>query len=275
MRFSQRIGKREVKTELDKEGLSSELRNTLWSLVLDLVINVKPNIKRYGRNYSALLIYFRELWINFYKWPIDYLPCKNGEVEFLEATPIVRDWFFKAEWYLVLDFIEFTSMYNPKFAEICNCYLKRELSAYRFVYGKLVVINSKEEIMEVETAIKNSDKFSSVKTHITTALDLLSDRKKPDYRNSIKESISAVESLAKIITKNDKTTLGQALKEIESKHNIPGSLKTAFSALYGYTSDEGGIRHSLIETGVTVDIEEARFMLIACSAFINYLISKT
>lgn len=104
---------------------------------------------------------------------------------------------------------------------------------------------------------------------------MLSDKKKPDYRNSIKESISAVESLAKIITKNDKTTLGQALKEIESKHNIPSSLKTAFSALYGYTSDEGGIRHSLIETGVTVDIEEARFMLIACSAFINYLISKT
>ena len=149
------------------------------------------------------------------------------------------------------------------------------MSAYRFVDNKLIEINSKEEIVEIETAIKNTDKFTSVKAHLKRAVELYSDRKTPDYRNSIKESISAVESLSKIITKNEKTTLGQALKELETKHNIPGSLKSAFSSLYGYTSDEGGIRHSLLTSGVSVDIEEARFMLIACSAFVNYLISKT
>lgn len=275
MRFSQRIGKREVKTDLEKSGLSSELRNSLWTLVLELIIEERSNEKRYGEAHSDLSTYFRDLWIHFYKWPIDNLPWRYGTVYDYQATKIVREWFFESDWDLVLDFIEFSSEYHPKFADICNGFLKRELSAYRFVDGKLVEINSKEEIVEIEAAIKNSDKFSSVKTHLTTALDLLSDRKKPDYRNSIKESISAVESLAKIITKNDKTTLGQALKEIESKHNIPASLKSAFSALYGYTSDEGGIRHSLLETGVKVDIEEARFMLIACSAFVNYLISKT
>ncbi len=148
------------------------------------------------------------------------------------------------------------------------------MSAYRFVDSKLVEINSKEEIVEIESAIRNADKYNSVKTHLSTAIDLLSDRKKPDYRNSIKESISAVESLTKIITKNDKTTLGQALKEIEKKHQIPGSLKAAFSALYGYTSDEGGIRHSLLESGVQVDLEEARFMMVTCSAFVNYLMNK-
>ena len=83
-----------------------------------------------------------------------------------------------------------------------------------------------------------------------------------------------MESLSKIIVKNDKTTLGQALKEIEKTHKIPGSLKTAFSALYGYTSDEGGIRHSLLETGVTIDIEESRFMLVAGSAFVTYLLNN-
>ena len=148
------------------------------------------------------------------------------------------------------------------------------MSAYRFVDGNLVEVNSKEEIKEIETAIKNVDKFKPVKDHLKRAIELYSDRKKPDYRNSIKESISAVESLAKIIIKDDKTTLGQALKVIENKHKIPSSLKSAFSALYSYTSDEGGIRHSLLEKGVKIDIEEARFMLIACSAFVNYLISK-
>lgn len=275
MRFSQRIGSREVKTDLEKNGLSADLRNTLWTLVLELIIVKRSNETSYGKVYTDLSIYYRALWIHFFKWPIDQLPWSYGIVEEYNATPIVRKWFFNSDWDLVLDFIEFSAEYHPKFTEICNDFLKREFSAYRFVDGKLVEINSKEEIVEIEEAIKKSDKFSSVKTHLTTALDLLSDRKKPDYRNSIKESISAVESLSKIITKNDKTTLGHALKEIELKHNIPGSLKTAFSALYGYTSDEGGIRHSLLEKGVKVDIEEARFMLIACSAFVNYLISKT
>lgn len=276
MRFSQRIGKQPIKTELEKDGLSQELRNSLWTVVQELIIDALSNEKEYGKTHSYLSKYFRELWIHFFKVPIDSLPWRVYEdtVNRNEATKFVRNWFFKAEWELVLDFVEFSASYNPKFQEICNHFLKKEMSAYRFVDGKLVEINAKEEIVEIETAIRNADKFSSVKTHLTTSLELLSDRKKPDYRNSIKESISAVESLAKIIVDNEKTTLGQALIEIEKKHKIPGSLKSAFSALYGYTSEEGGIRHSLLEHNVKVDIEEARFMLIACSAFVNYLINK-
>jgi len=198
----------------------------------------------------------------------------DGTVSEYNSKPIIRKWFFSADWDLVLDFVEFSSDYNSKFCKICNIYFKEEMSSYRFVDKKLVEVNSEEEIIEIEAAIRNSDKFSSVKTHLKTAIELLSDKKNPDYRNSIKESISAVESLSKIITKNEKTTLGNALKEIEKTHAIPNSLKVAFSALYGYTSDEGGIRHSLLENNVKIDIEEARFMLVTCSAFVNYLLNK-
>ncbi|TVZ08638.1 hypothetical protein JM80_1137 [Cellulophaga sp. RHA_52] len=273
MRFSQRIGKREYKTELEKEGLSPELKNSLWTLVLELIIEERSNEKRYEKH-SDLTVFFRELWIYFYKWPIDNLPMSYGTVTDYEATPTVRKWFFKSDWDLVLDFIEFASDYHPEFCKICNLFLKKEMSAYRFVDGKITEINSKEEVIEIERALNNSDKFKSVKTHLKTAIELLSDRKNPDFRNSIKESISSVESLAKIITDNSKTTLGQALKEIEKKHNIPKSLKSAFSSLYGYTSDTGGIRHSLLESDVKVDLEEARFMLVTCSAFVNYLMNK-
>lgn len=274
MRFSQRIGMQSIKTALEKEDLSTELRNSLWTLILELIINARSNLKSNGESHSDLSKYFRGLWINFYKWPIDDLPSSSGVVDNRFATQIIREWFFKTDWYLVLDFIEFSAKFNPNFAKTCNNFFEREFSAYRFVDENIVEINSKEEILEIETAIKNSDKFSPVKTHLKTALNMLADRKNPDYRNSIKESISAVESLAKLITNNNKATLGQSLKEIESKHDIPGSLKAAFSSLYGYTSDESGIRHALIESDVNVGIQEARFMLIACSAFINYLISK-
>lgn len=279
MRFSQRLGTRPIKVNLEREGLSSELRNSLWTVTRELVIDNLSNDQGYDhygntKSYSPLTVFYRELWIHFFKYPVDNLPVRYGTVNKYDATNTVREWFFKEEWDLVFDFVEFCSPYHEKFAEICNDFLKREMSAYRFVDGNLVEVNSKEEIKEIESAIKNVDKYKSVKEHLRRAVELYSDRNKPDFRNSIKESISAVESIAKILIEDNKTTLGQALKVIEQKHNIPGSLKSAFSALYGYTSDEGGIRHSLLEKGVKIDIEEARFMLIACSAFVNYLISK-
>ena len=217
MRFSQRIGLREVKTDVDNAGLSRELKNSLWTAVLEVIINGRNTEKQHGVKYSDLSIYYRDLWIYFYKKPIDNLPWSYGDVTERKARSIVREWFFNAEWDQVLDFIEFSSDYHYNFANICNGFLKREFSAYRFVDNKIVEINSKEEIIEIENAINNSDKFNSVKIHLTTALGLMSDRKNPDYRNSIKESISAVESLSKIITNNNKTTLGQALKEIEMR----------------------------------------------------------
>jgi hypothetical protein len=274
MRFSERIGLVKPKITLEKSGISQELRNSLWTLILELIIDFREEEKRFGDQYSDLAVYFRDLWIIFFKLPIDNLPWSYGNLDKFHATKIVRNWFFENEWNLIFEFVEFSSTYHPAFKQTCNIFLKIEMSAYRFVDDVLVEINSEEEVIEIENAIKVTSKFNSVKTHLSTALTLLSNRKHPDFRNSIKESISAVEALAKIITNNENTTLGQALKIIESKHGLPSSLKNAFSSLYGFTSSNGGIRHSLLEGDVMIEFEEARFMLIACSAFINYLISK-
>lgn len=278
MRFSQRIGKRPIKIELEKESLSPELRNSLWSLILEVVVETKnKDIERYSREkWSPRSKFFRSIWLHFFKRPIDNLPIQYGEyygqVNYSDAIYEIRDWYYNSDWDLALDFVEYCVNYNENlYSELFNNFFKREMSAYRFVDGSLVEINSKEEVVEIEKAIKSVNKFKSVKTHLKRAVELYADKKNPDYRNSIKESISAVESLSKIIVQDDKTTLGQALKIIEKKHSIPGSLKSAFSALYGYTSDEGGIRHSLLEKNVKVEMEEARFMLIACSAFVSTL----
>ena len=64
------------------------------------------------------------------------------------------------------------------------------------------------------------------------------------------------------------------LKKIESKGiKIHGGLKSAFDKLYGYTSDAKGIRHVGDIGGPSSTFEEAKFMLVACCAFINYLIA--
>jgi hypothetical protein len=108
------------------------------------------------------------------------------------------------------------------------------------------------------------------------ALDLLADRKSPDYRNSIKESISAVEAICSLVAGSSSATLGQALKELEKKKSVDmhPALKGAFDKLYGYTSDAEGIRHALLKES-NLDFEDAKFMLVSCSAFINYLRAKS
>ena len=115
--------------------------------------------------------------------------------------------------------------------------------------------------------------FARAKTHISTAISKLSDRQQPNYRNSIKESISAVESVVRVICDDEKATLGKALKKIDVKVNIHPALKDAFSKIYGYTSDENGIRHALSDES-DLDSEDAVSILAACSAFINYIIVK-
>jgi hypothetical protein len=45
--------------------------------------------------------------------------------------------------------------------------------------------------------------------------------------------------------------------------------------LYGYTSDAGGIRHSLVDGSDPVTVDDARLMIVVCSAFANYLVART
>jgi hypothetical protein len=112
--------------------------------------------------------------------------------------------------------------------------------------------------------------FALVATHLASALNHLSNRQNPDYRNSIKESISAVEAIAKVISRKEKAELGDALAALEQTGKLHGALRKGYTALYGYTSDASGIRHALMdESNLTAD--DAKYFLLACTAFVNYL----
>ena len=90
-------------------------------------------------------------------------------------------------------------------------------------------------------------------------------------RDQVATKSGAVESLAKHIPGDTLATLGAILKAMEHKHQLHRALKSAFSAVYGYTNDAEGIRHGLIDEPNLTNAE-ARFMLVACSAFVNYAI---
>lgn len=156
--------------------------------------------------------------------------------------------------------------------ESINAFFEQECVGYRFVGDRIVKITDSVEIEEIESAIMCS--FEGCRTHINNALNFLADRDTKDYKNCIKESISAVESVCSIITGKPKATLGDALKLLESKRGLKGQLKSAFEKLYNYTNDKGGIRHAEGLFVSEVTFEEAKFMLVCCSAFVNYLIAE-
>lgn len=249
------------------------LRHKLWN-TLDLCLwqNCKYEwgVKLENSNLYTLFLGY---WHYLFKLPVDLLPQS-----FSDARQSVREHFYGCPWNEVYDLIEFTAKCCPDelragYIESCNAELKTELSAYRLVDSLVTDITSEEEIKSIETAICSTTKYSGTNKHLQTALELLSDRKKPDYRNSIKESISAVESLCIAIT-GVKESLGPALKKIKALHSMHPAFIKALDSLYGYTSDSSGIRHALLEES-SVNSSDARFMLVVCSAFINYVLGKT
>ncbi|WP_034041355.1 AbiJ-NTD4 domain-containing protein [Wocania ichthyoenteri] len=277
MKFSERLGYKSIKQELQFEIIDIELKNSLWTIFLDNYIN-KLERKNYTTGRKELYIYTYSLWLNFFKLPIDTSPISQDQYVSKDSLiNHIRKFFFsdKTEWYEIYDLIEFSGKYSKgDYFELFNKIFEREKAGYRFLNSQIVPISSKEEIQAIEDAISNNDSFKSVKTHLETSLKLLSDKQNPDYRNSIKESISAIESMCKIFIGDDKSTLGQTLKKLENDGHLHPALKKAFSSLYGYTSDDAGIRHALIESDREIDFYEAKFMLTTCSAFINFLKSR-
>ncbi|MBE6099469.1 MAG: hypothetical protein E7197_05380 [Anaerovibrio sp.] len=158
--------------------------------------------------------------------------------------------------------------------EIVNEIFEREYVGYRFIDKIIVPISDLYEVGTIEEALNTE--YDNVYEHISKANKLLSDRERPDYENSIKESISAVEAMCQIIIdpNGNEATLGNMLKKLENNGiAIHGALKSAFEKLYGYTSDANGIRHAGDIGGPSSTFEEAKFMLVSCCAFINYLIA--
>ena len=247
MRFSERYGYRSVRKTIQLESMDESLYNSLWNA---LEVFYWEPLQHAGTmahpSNKTILAVCRSLWVDYFKKPLDSIPIYWTDTKHLLSNLFFREY----QWFEIYDFIEFIAQLDiqqsgTSFRIYVNGILQREMAGYRFVDELIVPITDETEIAELEEAIDGDN--HSVTEQLRTSLRLLADRDNPDYRNSVKESISAVEGLVKSTLGTDHGTLGNLIKNLDHKAPLHAPFKDALSKLYGYTSDEGGIRHGLLD----------------------------
>jgi len=269
-KFSDRLGITSLPNEIQINSMNDALRNSLWNYFSEIIGSAIYSW------YDPLKVYY----INYFKFSIDDMPDSDYSKDELS------DGFFDCDWYEVYNFIEFTmqnlSLVVPRvqltkeqFEKGLNQILKRELAGYRSINLEIVPITDESEIESIRNSITVSDKygFNGIKKHFEKSLSFLGKKPEADYLNSIKESISAVEGICKILTSEKSGGIEKALRKLESKIKLHPAFRQGISNFYGYTSDESGIRHPILEDS-EVDFADAKFMLVSCSALVNFIIEK-
>lgn len=275
MSFSERIGKKPATKAIQIDSMDSDLRNSLWNVIkLFLLDNIHKDSNSYRQ--TSYYEFAQIIWMKFFKLPVDKLFFNDHNTESL-----IREYYFKAEWNDVYDFLEFLinldyGYYTVELINNANHVLEMEFSAFRIIDKLICPISNEIEIAEIEEALNNNSftAISGVNIHLTNALQKLSDRKNPDYRNSIKESISAIETAFRTLT--GESTLGKALNVLDSKGiKLDEQLKAGYEKIYAFTNNkQSGIRHAIVDEHNEPEFSDAKYILLLCSAMINYLVEK-
>lgn len=252
--------------------MDQALRNRLWNAIYSIGLFQLDNGNHINDVHPHGSHLAQGIWAEYFAQPREALPKQARNA--LDAIRKLHD---RAEWYEVYDLVEFIAAEleeadRGEFREACNKAMEKEFSAFRFVTDGIAPIVDNAEIDALETAASLKQPYGAAAIHIQQAITHLSDREKPDLRNVIKEAISAVEATCQQITGRPKASLGDALKHIGVDQMHP-ALNQALDKLYGWTSDADGIRHAL-SSDATVEFAEAKFMLVTCAAFVNYLVGK-
>jgi AbiJ N-terminal domain 4 len=266
-KFSQRIGARQPPSS-GLEEASPELRTALWNVLH------KPAFPDEAEHRERALANARALW-NHLGWRNDQLPLLPHQMRAAIAT----EW-FSCRWPEFFDLIEFTARLlatplpptRQQWFEMLNRVLESKGCAYRFIAEQLVPLSNSAEAAEVASVADSA--IPAVAAHIREARRLLPPNAGANPRDSIKQSMSAVEAALRHLAGNPSATLREGLVAFEARHGaLPASLRRGLLTLCGYGEDDDAAWHGLSEGAERVTGDHARLMLVACSAFTNYLIT--
>jgi hypothetical protein len=268
--FAQAEGVEPLPSQLKIGELSEQLRAVLWAAVHDSLLQ---SINRYNREIEDP---WYDILIDKHVYR-DYQAKDMFDGEASNAHSNVKQIFTTGSYIKVFDFIQWVLRHGnrpPGFADDIGEALKIGRAAYAIFDGDTIVpIASEAEAKNLRQAFVDlaATEFGGARAQLRNAGEKLT---AGDFSGSVRDSIHAVEAVARLLEPSA-NTLDPALAKLKKKVAVHPALAQGFGKLYGYTSDQQGIRHALVDgPGAAVDESDALYMLGACAAFVSYLINK-
>lgn len=277
--FSQRYGYESLPGPMRLEYLSEDFRREIWNAIRDLLLEKRVSNSITGH------YYFHERDKKILVGILGTI-TRTAEDEisaryYGHVAQQVRSIVITGNFNTALDLVEMllnSSLTSPDFLSRITALLEKHNAAYRLDTVqrpyRFSPQGSKEQGEAVQQAIETLHKnnMDGATTHLRGAVEHINAQQ---YADSISDSIHAVESVACMVAPRART-LGKALNYLEAEGLLTNkTLKSAFEKLYGYTNDEQGIRHALLEKNTpSVGVDEAVFMYGACASFAAYLVNK-
>ena len=277
--FSQEQGVLPLPKQLELNELSTQLRTKLWTTVY-IAINgsSEPLYSHTKLDKNVRLLCFK-IHTEFFIRPADSFSTNNKK----NMEPL-KNFILIEEWHDVLSLIQFMLRKSYSQYITSNLFLllkKRVASDLHSCYAAYTLVDDGRTIAPAATseeadALKRTfddlqaNNFEGAKLHLTQSIEALN---KGDFAASVRESVHAVESVARRID-GAASTLTPALKRLASAQHIHPALAQGYEKIYGYTSDEGGVRHASLSGEIAVEQEDALYMLGSCAAFVSYMIVK-
>lgn len=273
--FEQAEGTEDIPTPLALGELSDEARTYLWHVVYHSLLNCRQNDVYHGGDFlsGSWLSVMRDYHLFKLHNPTDEFSTRWEPHANATKTLILE-----GDYDAVLGFLQWVLRHQNApdglFIEVASA-LQLSRVAYVLADDPPTIIPSATELEgeAVVSALNDArdQGLVGVGNHLRGAVKCLN---AGDFSDCVRESIHAVESAARRLDDDAKSTLGPALKALKNAGSIHPALEGAFSKLYGYTSDEQGVRHSMNDDPDTVGHAEAQFMLVACAGFVSYLMHR-
>lgn len=286
--FSRAQGYECVPSQLKLEELPDKARLRLWNL-----FHRSMNFTRFmaPTNRGTISMFYvdpnsvwrnilLDLHCNYFVRPIPNEPanCRIYDQEIVtnEFKPIFLTHDFNKVFDLLTEIMRNKKCPNEYISEVSKIFRDNRLAYFVLTDAPVTIFPHATE-QEGESIMHAFNDVASLgmggaKSHLRSAGEAIN---RSEWAESIRHSISAVESVARQLDPNASKDLRFALRTLRENHELHPALEQAFNKLYGYTSDEGGIRHALLEDATArVGSEEAIFMFGACASFVTYLCSK-
>ena len=272
--FGQRHGYSSIPSKLRLKEISPEVRVSIWN-VLCRHVPIHSDITAVAHRlresvWTGILL---DVYESLYRGRIDSFDLR---AMWHRMDQIVEKGYHWQIFDLVQEILRHPSCPSDFQEAMASCFDESQL-AYSISFSNVPTIMPMTN-EQTSRAIKNAlDEMKKSKIvggirHLEKASDRINEG---DHAGAVRESIHAVESVARTLDPKSSNTLAPALKALEKRRGLHPALKGAMNKLYGYTSDEQGVRHALLEKGeADVGSEEAVFMFGACAVFCGYLASK-